>query len=51
MKALDLLVEKRDDARRKALRNLARYKFSNFGYWAAIFVHLARETEKEGVQS
>lgn len=30
----------KDEARRKALENLARYKFNNFGYWAGIWVHL-----------
>jgi hypothetical protein len=29
-------------AERKAIDNLARYKFQNFGYWAAIWVHLNR---------
>ena len=29
-----------DEAERKAHTNLARYKFHNFGYWAAIWVHL-----------
>lgn len=29
-----------DEAERKAHLNLARYKFHNFGYWAAIWVHL-----------
>lgn len=28
------------EAERKAHSNLARYKFMNFGYWAAIWVHL-----------
>lgn len=28
------------EAERKAHSNLARYKFHNFGYWAAIWVHL-----------
>ena len=28
------------EAERKAHRNLAIYKFMNFGYWAAIWVHL-----------
>ena len=31
-----------DEAERKAHRNLARYKFQQFGYWAAIWVHLNR---------
>lgn len=29
-----------DEAERKAIDNLARYKFSNFGYWAAWWVKL-----------
>ena len=29
-------------ARRKALDSLARYKFMQFGYWAAWWVHLNR---------
>ena len=29
-----------DEAERKAHLNLARYKFNNFAYWAAIWVHL-----------
>ena len=29
-----------NEAERKAHRNLAIYKFMNFGYWAAIWVHL-----------
>lgn len=32
----------REEAKRKALDNLARYKFSNFGYWAAHWVHYNR---------
>lgn len=31
-----------DEAEQKAHRNLAIYKFSNFGYWASIWVHLNR---------
>ena len=31
-----------DDAAKKAIVNLARYKFLNFGYWAGIWVHLNR---------
>jgi hypothetical protein len=30
------------EAERKAWQSLARYKFSMFGYWAAIWVHLNR---------
>lgn len=32
----------RDEARDKALDSLSRYKFMQFGYWAAIWVHLNR---------
>ena len=31
-----------DEAEKKAHQNLARYKFHNFGYWAAVWVHLNR---------
>jgi hypothetical protein len=31
-----------DEAEKKAIENLAIYKFSNFGYWASIWVHLNR---------
>ena len=31
-----------DEAEEKAHKNLARYKFMNFGYWAAIWTHLNR---------
>lgn len=31
-----------DEAERKAVDALARYKFQMFGYWAAIWVHLNR---------
>ena len=36
------LANELDDAERKALDALARYKFQMFGYWAAIWVHLNR---------
>lgn len=32
----------RDEAERKAIDALSRYKFQIFGYWAAIWVHLNR---------
>lgn len=38
--ALDRLREERDQAERKALEALGRYKFAMFGYWAGIWVHL-----------
>jgi len=31
-----------DEAEKKAHKNLALYKFMNFGYWAAIWTHLNR---------
>ena len=31
-----------DEAEEKAIKNLAIYKFNNFGYWAGIWVHLNR---------
>lgn len=31
-----------DEAEKKAFDSLGRYKFSMFGYWAAIWVHLNR---------
>lgn len=31
-----------DEAEWKAFQNLSIYKFSNFGYWAAIWVHINR---------
>lgn len=34
------LESKIKEAEHKALDNLARYKFMNFGYWASIWVHL-----------
>lgn len=34
------LEAKIKEAELKALDNLARYKFMNFGYWASIWVHL-----------
>ena len=36
---IDLEV-KLKEAERKAWDNLSRYKFMNFGYWAAIWIHL-----------
>ena len=36
-----------DEAEKKAIDALSRYKFQMFGYWAAIWVHLNRiEGEK-----
>jgi hypothetical protein len=36
------LEKERNIARDKALDSLGRYKFMQFGYWAAIWVHLNR---------
>jgi hypothetical protein len=38
----ELLSKELEEAERKALDSLARYKFQMFGYWAAIWVHLNR---------
>jgi hypothetical protein len=38
----DLLITALDEAERKAIDNLSRYKFQNFGYWAAWWVKLNR---------
>lgn len=43
---LQLQAHKRE-AMRKAIDNLARYKFNNFGYWAGIWVHLNQIDGKE----
>jgi hypothetical protein len=36
------LMEQLDQAEWKAIDSLSRYKFMQFGYWAAIWVHLNR---------
>jgi len=36
------LRAEKDEAYRKAIDSLARYKFVMFGYWAAVWVHLNR---------
>ena len=38
----ELLAGDLDEAERKAWDSLSRYKFMQFGYWAAIWVHLNR---------
>lgn len=38
----DKLLAELDEAERKAIDSLARYKFAMFGYWAGIWVHLNR---------
>ena len=35
----DLLLKELKTAEQNAVKNLARYKFNNFGYWSAIWVH------------
>ena len=37
-----------DEARFKAWDSMARYKFMQFGYWAAIYIHLARIDGQRG---
>lgn len=39
---MDKLRLEIDEAERKAIDSLARYKFAMFGYWAGIWVHLNR---------
>lgn len=41
----DLLHRKKLEAKYKALDSLSRYKFMNFGYWAAIWVHLNKMSD------
>lgn len=36
------LVKELDEAERKSWNALARYKFTMFGYWAGVWVHLNR---------
>lgn len=36
------IEQERQEAETKAWRSLARYKFMQFGYWAAVWVHLNR---------
>lgn len=36
----DRIIARREEARKKAIDNLARYKFSNFGYWSSRWVML-----------
>ena len=42
MSEIERLQVERDEAEVKALDSLARYKFTMFGYWAGIWVHLNR---------
>lgn len=48
MAAEDTVRAEYDDAVRKAWDNLARYKFSNFGYWSSRVVFLGQLLEKLG---
>ena len=42
------LKEHKQEAYERAIDSLARYKFMNFGYWAAIWIHLNQiDAEKE----
>ncbi len=36
------ILREMQEAERKAIQALGRYKFQMFGYWAAIWVHLNR---------
>ena len=38
----EAVLQALDEAERKAIDNLARYKFQNFGYWAGWWVKLNR---------
>jgi hypothetical protein len=40
MATKESLEQALNEAEKKAHANLARYKFMNFGYWAAIWTHL-----------
>lgn len=42
MDPLEKLAAERDEAEAKAIDSLGRYKFTMFGYWAGIWVHLNR---------
>jgi hypothetical protein len=44
-----VLLQAMDDAEKKAVDNLARYKFSNFGYWAATWVKYNQLAKDMGV--
>jgi len=36
------VIEARANAEAEAWKNMARYKWSNFGYWAGVWVHYNR---------
>lgn len=38
----DRIAAEMNEAERKAIESLAKYKFAMFGYWAGIWVHLNR---------
>lgn len=42
MAAYSKLLDEMDEAESKAYDALARYKFTMFGYWAGVWVHLNR---------
>jgi hypothetical protein len=39
---MNSLVSELEEAERKAWDSLSRYKFTMFGYWAGVWVHLNR---------
>jgi len=41
------IERKKEEARVKAITNLGRYKFMNFGYWAAVWIHLNQLSGKK----
>lgn len=45
MKLLDVEAQLKE-AEEKAIDSLSRYKFMQFGYWAAIWVHLKRISDR-----
>jgi len=48
MTPTDTIKAEYDDAVARAWDNLARYKFSNFGYWSSRVVFLGQLLEKVG---
>jgi len=38
----DRIIQARENAEKEAWKNLGRYKWSNFGYWAGVWVHYNR---------
>ncbi|MCK5316909.1 MAG: hypothetical protein KAJ55_03295 [Anaerolineales bacterium] len=41
------IEKKKEEAKQKAITNLGRYKFMNFGYWAAVWIHLNQLSGKK----